>query len=462
MKPIPLSELARRFEGTLHGEGAPVSHFATDSREVQPGSLFVAITGGRVDGHSFVEEVRSKGAVASLVERPVEGPHILVSNVVDALANLGRSYRREFVGPVVGITGSAGKTTTKEMVAAALSPLGLVLATVGNRNTEFTAPLLWSESNTGKFRAAVIEMGMRGFGQIAHLASFSFPQIGLITNIGWSHLELVGDRKGIARAKAELLEALPKDGLAIAPHEDDFVALLRSQAACEVATFGFSGDATARVTDYLPLPDWRARARVTLGGESVEVELPGGKHLALNAAAALLASRRAGVKLSEAAEALRTMKMPPMRNDMRKFGNQIWVLDMYNSAPNSARSSLEMVHERAGDRPIVAVLGEMRELGSESLSQHRELGRLCAELGVKILIGIDSEATRSDPGAELPARAMVEAAAGIEAHYAADHAAARQLLESIPGNAIVLVKGSRAVALEKVVPAEVLAIGSVF
>lgn len=459
MNPILLSELASRFGGVLAGGDAAVTHFATDSREVVPGSFFVAIAGDRVDGHNFVDDVIAKGAVGSLVERPVHGPHILVSNVVEALAQMGRSYRREFPGPVVGVTGSAGKTTTKEMVAEALSPLGAVLATVGNRNTEFTAPLLWPESNTGEYRSAVIEMGMRGFGQIAHLASFSQPQIGIITNIGWSHLELVQNRQGIATSKAELFQSLPSDGLAIAPHEDDFVDFLREQAPCSVETFGFSEGATARVFDYEPLPGWRSRARVSVGSETVAVEFPGGRHLALNAAAALLAARRAGVPLNAAAEALRHMKMPPMRNDVYKFGEQVWVLDMYNSAPNSAKSSLEMVYERAGERPVVAVLGEMRELGEESLEKHRQLGRLCAALGVSVLIGIDSEATRSNPSADRPARAMVEAATGIEARYATDHAEVRQLLESIPANAIVLVKGSRAVALERVVPDGVMAGG---
>lgn len=195
------SELAGRLQSELFASAKiVVTGFATDNREVKPGDAFLAIAGARVDGHDFVEQALAAGASLAVVERPVDGPHIHVDNLVQALARLGASFRDSFSGPVVGITGSAGKTTTKELVASALSPLGEILKTEGNRNTEFTAPLLWPQIEP-ETAAVVVEMSMRGFGHIAHLAAFSRPTVGIVTNIGHSHLETVGNRDGIARAK---------------------------------------------------------------------------------------------------------------------------------------------------------------------------------------------------------------------------------------------------------------------
>ncbi|HEY0867714.1 MAG TPA: UDP-N-acetylmuramoyl-tripeptide--D-alanyl-D-alanine ligase, partial [Fimbriimonas sp.] len=240
MKPLTLADVAAYVDGTLHHAEpeAEVTGFATDSREVDPGDLFLAIRGANVDGHDFARKATNEGAVATLAERDVPGPHILVDDVVQALARLARHYRDSFLGPVVGITGSAGKTTTKEFAAAALSPLGPVLKSEGNRNTEFTSPLVWTEL-TPDHRAAVIEMGMRGFGQIAHLASFSQPTIGVITNIGYSHGEMVGGREGIAKAKGELLDALPKEGWAVLWQDDPFLESLAMKAP-RLRTFGFA------------------------------------------------------------------------------------------------------------------------------------------------------------------------------------------------------------------------------
>ncbi len=184
-----------------------------------------------------------------LAERLVYAPHILVPNTVQALADYAAVVRDSFHGPVVGITGSAGKTTTKEFVAAALSPLGEVLKTEGNRNSEFSSPLLWAEL-TADHKAVVVEMGMRGFGQVQHLASFTKPTLGVVTNIGHSHIELVGNQEGVARAKAELLEALPADGHAVLWAEDPFLALLSETSAAPFSTFGFSEGAACRITDY--------------------------------------------------------------------------------------------------------------------------------------------------------------------------------------------------------------------
>lgn len=376
---LALEELARRLGGTLVGPpGAWATGFATDSSQVRPGDVFLAIRGSRVDGHDFCGEALTAGAVASLVERPVEGPHILVAHLVDALAQLGRSWRAAFDGPVIGITGSNGKTTTKELTAAALAPLGPVLKSPGNKNTEYTSPLVWAES-AGK-KVAVIEMAMRGFGQIAHLARIHRPTIAIVTGIGTAHIEKVGSREGIARAKGEILEAMDPDGIAILPLQDDFYSELAERAPGDILTFGFHPDADAEVIAYRAL-DWqRSVVRWRIGREEVEAELGAvGRHNALNAAAALLAAREVGVSPQKAAHALRQTEWPPMRMEIRESGGVTYVVDTYNASPDSTAAALRAMAELPIKGRRIAVLGEMRELGGFQESGHRMVGRALCE-----------------------------------------------------------------------------------
>ncbi len=237
MRPTSVMELAKLLGGVAHGIAPDLNAigWATDSRAVNPGDIFLAIKGANFDGHDHVTEAQDRGAVASVVERAVKEAHIAVTNLPVALARMASAYRDRFAGPVIGVTGSAGKTMTKEFIAAAVSPLGPVLKTEGNRNTEYTAPLLWTEL-TPDHKVVVVEMGMRGFGHIGHLAKFSRPTIGVVTNIGVSHMELVGDRKGIAKAKGEMLRGLPLEGKAVLWHEDEFLSALEAETKAPVQT----------------------------------------------------------------------------------------------------------------------------------------------------------------------------------------------------------------------------------
>jgi UDP-N-acetylmuramoyl-tripeptide--D-alanyl-D-alanine ligase len=444
VKPLPLAELARIVGGQAVGIRDEVATgFALDSREVRPGELFLAIRGAKTDGHDHVPEALAQGAVAALAEREVEGPHVLVPNLVDALARMALHFREKFRGPVVGITGSVGKTITKEFVAASLSPLGKIAQTSGNRNTEYTAPLIWPEME-GDEAAAVVEMGMRGFGQIRHLASFARPTMGLITNIGHSHLELVGSREGIAQAKAELFEALPSDGRAFAFAGDDFLGLLRAQAPCPVETFGFhSGD--AQVASYRAESWTRSSATVRVKGHEVEVELPAaGRHLALNAAAALLVASACEVRPEAAAAALSQVKLPGMRMEVLERNGATLVLDAYNAAPTSFLAALETLKELpcAGERMVA--MGEMRELGALTEQAHREVGRAIAAAGVR----------RACFWGESAAWAREEC---LVAGLAPESFAIAESLEDVrafvqsarPGDTI-LIKGSRALEMERV------------
>ena len=445
MTPISVENFVKRCGGEAIGfpAGAKISGFALDSRQVHSGDLFLAIRGANLDGHDFVSQVLAAGAVGSLVERTVEGPHVLVQNLVRSLARFARSRREEFFGPVVGITGSAGKTSTKEFVAAALSPLGPVLKNEGNRNTEYTSPLVWADLEP-KHRAAVIEMSMRGFGQITHLASFTEPNIGIVTNVGHAHSEMVGSREGIAKAKAELLEALPQNGTAIIWAEDEFREVLESQSSAEVKTFGFSKDADCRITRYVPLSWTSSEVSGSLDGAEWHASIPlVGRHMALNAASAILAAHSAGVPVQEAADALKNAVLPPMRMEVKEVGGATIVLDTYNASPPSMLAAIETLAELPAKGRRMAVVGEMRELGSQSEEGHRDVGRALAKSGIDEVILVGSATDFCKEECATGGLKQVRSAASLDE--------VTEFLRALRPGDVVLIKGSRALELEKAV-----------
>lgn len=448
---MTLGELARRCGGTLSGDpNSTFDGFAWDSRELRSGNAFLAIRGAQVDGHRFVPAARQAGASVAIVEEAVEGPHVLVPNLVEALARFGRSLRDEFAGPVVGITGSNGKTSAKEFTAAALSPLGPVVKTAGNQNTEFTSPLVWASAPVGA-RSAVIEMGMRGFGQIEHLASIARPTIAMITMIGTAHIEMVGSREGIAEAKAEIFHGEPGPEVVLLWQEDDFIGLLRAKAAPRrVLTFGFTPDADAQILGYRPLSWERSEVRVRLNGVTVSASLSTvGRHQALNAAAALLAASVAGVPVREAAAALEGATLPPMRMEIRSMSGATVVLDAYNASPDSTIAAIRTLTELPVAGRRLAVIGEMRELGSFAESGHRLVGRALAEAAIDevMLVGelarhIEHEAIMTG----LPPSRLLRAEGLADVR--------RFVARLAPGDAL-LIKGSRALGLEQALAEEV-------
>lgn len=418
-----------------HAPGVAITGFATDSNELRPGDLFLAIRGNRVDGHDYVPQALAAGAVAALVERPVTGPYLLAPNLVDALAQFGRSLREEFEGPVIGLTGSAGKTTTKEFLAAALSTLGEVVKTPGNRNTEYTSPLLWAEVGEST-RAVVVELAMRGQGQIRHLAEVSKPTLGVITNVGYSHLLQVGSRAGIADAKGELLEALPSGGACVLPADDDYLGHLRRLAGSRpILTFGFAEDADCRVESYRADSFHRAIAKGRCEGEKWEAVLPvAGRHIAANVAAAILAAYLLGVRSQSAADAIGQAGLPPMRMETRDRNGATILLDAYNAAPPSVLAALETLLDVPIQGRRLAILGEMRELGETSESAHRAVGRAAAKLDDVVFVGETAGVMRE--------------AAGKGSVGTIDDA--RLLLAEAGSGDVVLIKGSRALELERV------------
>ncbi len=427
-------QLSDWLGGELHAPaGLAISGLVTDSREIAPGRAFIAIKGDRVDGHDFVV-----GADLAITERPVDGPHIRVDNVVEALARMARTIREGFAGPVIGITGSVGKTTTKEFVAAALGSLGPILKTEGNRNTEFTGPLLWTELRPDT-AAVVAEMGMRGFGQIAHLANFHRPNVGIITNIGVSHVELVGSREGIMRAKSELLEALPSGAPALLWAEDDFLSDLVKRARGPVLTFGTSAGAMVRVRN-MEADGWtHTTVEGELDGLPWRARVPGqGRPVALAAAVAVGTAYLCGINPGDAITELQRVQLPPLRMEVRELDGVTYLVDAYNASPPSTMAALESLYRGPGTRKF-AVLGEMRELGDLTEEGHRQVGRMLRLTGLDAVCVIGPSMPWLQE--EYPAAQLVS-----------DLESVREFLRAMEPGDTVLIKGSRALELEKALP----------
>lgn len=442
-----LGELARRLRGTLTGlePGREYTGFALDNREVQAGNVFLAIKGHRVDGHEFVSDSLLHGAVASVVERAVDGPQILVENLEAALARFGRSFRDEFNGPVIGVTGSNGKTSTKEFVDAACRSLGPSIKSPGNRNTEWTSPLLWNDL-TPQTAYAVVEMSMRGFRQISHLTHIARPTVAIITMIGSAHVEMVESREGIARSKAEIFESMDSDGVSILWREDEFYDFLRSQSPGRVRTVGFSQESEFQVVGYRAISLTECQVLLQLDGQKYNLTLPTiGRHQALNAAAALLAAHSVGVPIERGIEDIATAEIPAMRMEVLERDGVTILLDTYNASPDSMIAALKALIELPCSGQRLAVIGEMRELGTYSESAHRAVGREIAESGLDrvALLGDQTEFVREE---------------AIQTGYSASKIFFKTSIEEVacfiescePGD-LVLVKGSRALGLERAV-----------
>jgi UDP-N-acetylmuramoyl-tripeptide--D-alanyl-D-alanine ligase len=435
--------------GTVIAGAPPVefSGVSTDSRTVSPGALFVALRGERHDGHAFAGEALRRGAAAALVSRPLVGAAgclILVPDTLQALGQLAAAHRAQFALPVIAVTGSTGKTTTKEMTAAILQRRGRALRTEENFNNEIGVPmsLLGLDRDTD---FAVIELAMRGAGQIAYLARIARPGIGVITNIGPSHLELLGSLEAVAAAKAELLEALPPDGTAVVNADDAYADLLRGKSAARVVTFGVERRADVRAHDVTQ--DDRAAARFRLvapaGEIAVALGVPGraNVHNALAAAAAALA---AGAALEDVAGGLARIAPGRHRLEIIEAARGFTIVDdCYNASPASVAMALEVLAALPGRRKFAA-LGDMRELGPAAEPFHREIGEQAARLGLERLITVGQLGRAIAEGAQ--------AALGERAEWQPDNdRAAERLLALLGPGDVVLVKGSRAMGMEAIV-----------
>jgi UDP-N-acetylmuramoyl-tripeptide--D-alanyl-D-alanine ligase len=421
---------------------------SADTRTVATNNLFVALRGERFDAHQFLPQAKSAGALAAIIEDATHAPQdlacIQVENTLHALGDLARAHRLRFSIPVVGITGSYGKTTTRALMAAALGARLNVLATAGNFNNEIGLPMtLFGLNETHD--CAVLEMAMRGLGQIKYLAEVAAPTVGVVTNIGPQHIELLGDLDNIARAKAELIEALPTDGVAVLPADDEYSQFLAERAPCHIVTFGSRETADYRISETTTSSEGFVSCRVSNPqGETCTLTLPmPGAHNAINAAAVLAVAGILDVPLTDAARALEKVEVPGARMRVLKNGEITIIDDCYNAGPTSMRAALQTLNDFPGAGRRVAVLGAMKELGPWSQQEHRKLGELAGN-SVRVLIGVGEETCD-----------MLDAVQNdVEKHWFADaDSAVQHVTQLLRGGDVVLVKGSRSVGLEVVVNA---------
>ena len=450
MIPMTLAEVAGVVGGRLV-DGDPdivVTVAASDDRDCVPGTLFACIAGERVDGHDFIATARERGAVAALATRPVGSPAIVVDDVVLALGRLASYVIQRLPGTLVlGLTGSSGKTTTKDLLAAILAPHGETVAPRGSFNSEVGLPLTVLSCTT-RTKYLVLEMGMRGTGHIRYLCDIAHPRIAGVINVGSAHLELLGSHEAIAQAKGEIIEALPADGTAILHADNPLVMAQRDRTGAHVVTFGEAPDADLRATD-IHLDD-RARPRFTLHwqGSSVPVALTlSGEHQVANALAATAFALAAGIGLTDVVTALETyVPASKWRMEVSERPDGVTIVnDAYNANPESMRAALKALAAMGQGRRTWAVLGEMREIGPTSVEEHDALGRLAVRLDISRLIAVGEGARALHLGA------MQEGSWGDESVWVPDIDAAIALLtdEVQPGD-IVLVKASRSIGLERV------------
>ncbi|MEV5883237.1 UDP-N-acetylmuramoyl-tripeptide--D-alanyl-D-alanine ligase [Streptomyces sp. NPDC052020] len=452
---LSLAEIAEVVGGQTHDIPDPsvqvTGPVVRDSREVEPGSLFVAFAGERVDGHDFAQAVVGAGAVAVLGTRPVGVPAVVVDDVQTALGALARHVVRRLGATLVALTGSAGKTSTKDLIAQVLGRKAPTVFTPGSLNNEIGLPLT-ALSATDETRFLVLEMGARGIGHIRYLTELTPPKIGLVLNVGSAHIGEFGGREQIAQAKGELVEALPEDGAAILNADDPYVRAMASRTKAKVVLFGESGEAdvsaeNVRLTDS-GQPSFRLHT--PSGASDVTMRLYGEHHVS-NALAAAAVAHELGMSADEIALALSEAgSLSRWRMEVTERPDGVTIVnDAYNANPESMRAALRALAAMAKGRRTWAVLGKMAELGDEALAEHDAVGRLAVRLNVSKLVAVGGR-----EAAWLQLGAYNEGSWGEESVHVSDAQAAVDLLRSElrPGD-VVLVKASRSVGLEKVAEA---------
>ena len=438
-------ELAARLEARHLGDGArQVAGVAIDSRQVRAGNLFVALPGARVDGHDFVAAAAAAGAAAALVTHavPVELPQIVVPDALRGLQRLAAGERAAAPYRLAAVTGSIGKTTTKEFLAALLATTFGVGLTAGNRNSESGFPVELCNQPAG-IEWMVAELGMSHAGELDRLGALARPDALLYTVIAPVHLEFFPDIEAIAEAKAELIPHLRRDGLLVLNAADARVAALAARFPGDEVRYGAPHAADLWIDGWHPAG--LLGARFTLAGRLGPVEVDwrlAGRHQADNLLAAATLALAVGVPAAAVGPAAAAMRPAPRRGEIHALPGGITVVDdSYNSSPEAARALLELLAGTPGRR--VAVLGEMLELGPTAAALHREVGRRAAA-AADLLVAVGGP----------PAAELANAAVGTEAHHVPDVAAALELLRPRlrPGD-VVLVKGSRGIHLDAVVDA---------
>jgi UDP-N-acetylmuramoyl-tripeptide--D-alanyl-D-alanine ligase len=453
LPPFTVQDIVRATRGALvAGDlGIPVTGVSIDSRSLGVGEAFVAIRGHRLDGHAFLAEAAARGAACLVVDTlpddvPANVPLVLVEETTAALGQLGAWHRGRFAIPVVAVTGSNGKTTTKELTAGVLATRWEVLRPERSFNNQWGLPLTLLKL-TPEHQAAVLEIGSNARGEVAALAALAAPTVGIVTTVAAVHTEFLGSLDGVREEKVGLVRALGPDGVAVLNADDARVAGMAAETRARVVTYGYGASAHVRAVG--DVVDGEAGLTLTLEsrGERQTVTLAlSGRHNLGNALAAAAAGVALGLPLPDVARGLATVRPVAGRCVWKRAGEVTILDDTYNASPTSVRAALDTVAAHRRGRRVIVVLGDMLELGAISDEAHREVGRQVAALPADELIGVG----RAMPHAVEAAR---EAGLGEARHLTTFEDTVAHLLKRVVAGDLVLVKGSRGMRMERVVDA---------
>ena len=357
-----------------------------DSRKVEPGFAFFATRGERVDGHSFIPQVAEKGAALVICEEAptVKVPYIIVDNTFLALKKVAAFYREQLDIPIIGVTGSVGKTSTKEMIAAGLSTKFNALKTQGNFNNEVGLPLTIL-SIREEHEAAVVEMGINHFGEMHRLSEVAKPDVCVITNIGQCHLEFLGSREGILKAKSEIFDFMNPEGYVCINGDDDMLATIKEVHGHKPVTYGLTMKSDVYVTDSESKGIFGSKATIYLNDETFDVEIPlPGEHMVMNALAATCVGDLLGLKPEEIAEGIKNVKPVGGRSNLIVLEDRMILDDCYNANPVSMKAAIDLLN--LANTRKVAILGDMFELGEGQERMHGEIGTYAVETGIDVLV----------------------------------------------------------------------------
>ena len=419
------------------------THVTQSSKDAGAGSLFVALTGKQVDGHDFVREAQANGAVAAVVERRVEKidiPQLVVASSTEALGNLGKIWKGRLSLPLVAVTGSVGKTSTKEMIAHVLSKKYATHRSRGNFNNQLGVPLELLRL-TRDHQISVVEFAMRGPNEIGYLSRLARPTIGVITNIGISHIERLGSLKNIARAKAEIFQGIDSEGTVVLNADDGEYEYLKEFASCKTVSYGESNSSDYRISDVQlnsrGLPAFR------INGVPISMTNCAGKHQALNAGAAYAVADLLGMRHEDIAEKISTFSPPDRRGQISEAACKAILLDnTYNASQDSIKASLHTLSDlRTKGKRAIAVIGEMLELGKYSEEAHRHVGQAVKARGIDVLVTVGEYGKFIGEAAELE----------HWQHFSTASLAANFMLREALEDDVILIQGSRGVSLEIVV-----------
>lgn len=446
MPRLKLSEIAAALEAEVPGASVgdlTATGYAIDTRLLRTGDLFFALRGETRDGHRFVRDACEKGAVGAVVERALEGlpaefAQVVVSSPLEALQRLASYVRASTDIPVVGVTGSNGKTTTKEMIAFLLAARMQVRKSPGNFNNHIGLPLAILGLDRSD-RALVVEIGSSHRGEIANLTRIARPQIGVITNVGRAHIGLFGSLEAIAAEKTDLVRCLEPGGEAVVNADDRALMAAIKSDTTETRTFAVRSDADFRATDVRMAE--AGGSAFTLRGTTVTLRAPG-LHNIYNALAAIATAGAFGLSVKDAAEAIRLYE--PMRMKTHAVGAMTLIDDTYNSNPESAAAAIDVLAGTSGARRVL-IMGDMLELGESSEALHREVGMRVARSGVELVISIGRHARWV---ADEAASGGMDREAVV--HFETKAEAKTALLGIIRGDDVVLVKASRAAGLDEI------------